>query len=49
VPPGGTIVCNDGYLSPKMRVARLSCSQSACDWMTGRKRSHSDSTQLTDK
>jgi len=32
-----------------MRVARLSCSQTACDWMTGRKRSHSDFIQLTAK
>ena len=27
----------------------VSCPQTACDWMTGRKRSHSDSNQLTDK
>ena len=35
-----------------MRVARLSCSQSASGWMTGqtgRKRSHGDSIQLRDK
>jgi len=28
---------------------RLWCSQTACDWMMGRKRSHSDSIQLTAK
>ena len=30
-------------------LPRLSCSSTACDLTTGRKRSHSDSTQLTDK
>jgi len=30
-------------------LSRLSCSSTACDWTTGRKRSHSDSIQLTDK
>ena len=30
-------------------LLRLSCSQTACDWTTGRKRSHSDSIQLTAK
>ena len=33
----------------KCVLLMLSCSRSACDWMTGRKRSHSDSIQLTDK
>ena len=36
----------------KRRVVNVSCSSTACDWTTGRKRSqpsHSDSTQLTDK
>jgi len=28
---------------------QVSCSFTACDWMTGRKRSHSNSNQLTDK
>ena len=27
----------------------MTCSQTACDWMTGRKRLHSDSIQLTTK
>jgi len=27
----------------------VSCPQTACDWTTGRKRSHSNSNQLTDK
>ena len=27
----------------------MSCSSKACDWTTGRKRSHSNSIQLTDK
>jgi len=31
----------------KCVLQRLSCSQLACDWMTGRKRSHSDSILLT--
>ena len=37
------------YLSLRMHVAKLSCAQSVCDWMTGRKRSHSDSIQLAAK
>jgi len=28
---------------------QVSCSSTACDWLTVRKRSHSDSIQLTDK
>jgi len=28
---------------------QVSCSPKACDWTTGRKRSHSNSNQLTDK
>jgi len=31
------------------RVVNMSCSSTACGWMTGRERSHSDSNQLTDK
>jgi len=33
----------------KRRVVNVSCSTTACGWMTGRERSHSDSNQLTDK
>ena len=33
----------------KRRVVNMSCSTTACGWMTGRERSHSDSNQLTDK
>jgi len=33
----------------KRRVVNVSCSSTACGWMTGRERSHSDSNQLTDK
>ena len=36
-------------LSLKICIARLSCSRLACDWMMGRKRSYSDSIQLTGK
>jgi len=30
-------------------LSTMSCSSTACGWMTGRERSHSDSNQLTDK
>jgi len=33
----------------KRRVANVSCSQTACDWTTGRTRSHTNSKQLTGK
>jgi len=40
---------SNNNLSLKLRVAKLSCPQMACDWTTGRKQSHSNSNQLTDK
>ena len=33
----------------KRRVANVLCPQTACDWTTGRKRSQSNSNQLTAK
>jgi len=36
-------------LSPKRRVAKVSCRQTACDWAPGRKRSHGNFIQLTVK
>ena len=37
------------YLYLKRCVIKVSCSSKACDWTTGRNRSHSNSSQLTDK
>jgi len=37
------------HLSLQSRVAKVLCRQAAFDWTTGRKRSHSNSNQITDR
>ena len=43
---GGTVVELSIY---EKACCQVPCSCIACDWTTGKKRSHSDSIQITDK